>query len=334
MSTGEKVLVIVLAETRAHEHTFQCFRENVLDVFSADLCLCVAESEFEDTNNPFYQHAKYIWTCPEHEDWGNAFDKAQREQGTEAPWRKLLAVGDQWLGGVKGVGQQPGSAAILLFFRWFLRQCLLETDVLHEYDRFIITRSDFMHCIPHVPLRLLEENSIWVPYGEDYGGYTDRHIVVHRRDVLNVLSITDFMLSEPEQIAQEMSHFNHWNLERFIKFSFTRQGLAERIKRYPYSMYAVRKCGGRTRWSTGKFDRHLGYYVKYRSEYKRFLRVQRYIRKESDWNMKTMHVLNGQEDADLRYMQRRNSWNRLRKDLVLSARQANRKLFSYLKKSA
>ena len=224
--------------------------------------------------------------------------------------------------------------AIRFFFRWFLRQCLLETDVLHEYDRFIIARSDFMHCIPHVPLRLLEENSIWVAYGEDYGGYTDRHIVVHRRDVLNVLSITDFILSEPEQLAQEMSHFNHWNLERFIRFAFTRQGLAERIKRYPYSMYAVREFGRRTRWSAGEFDRHLGYYVKYRSEYKRVLRVQRYIRKESDWNMKIMNVLNGQEDACLRYMQRRNSWNRLRKYLVLSARQANHKLFSYLKISA
>ena len=138
MSTGEKVLVIVLAETRAHEHTFQCFRENVLDVFSADLCLCVAESEFEDTNNPFYQHAKYIWTCPEHEDWGNAFDKAQREQGTEAPWRKLLAVGDQWLGGVKGVGQQPGSAAILLFFRWFLNfPFSLENFKKHPNERIL-----------------------------------------------------------------------------------------------------------------------------------------------------------------------------------------------------
>ena len=156
VTTNEKVLVVVLAETRAHEHTFQAFRENVLDLFSADLCLCVAESEFEDANNPFYQHAKYVWTCPEREDWGEAFDEAQLERGIEAPWRKLLAVGDQWLGGVKGHDQHPGSAAILLYFRWFLRQCLLETDVIHEYDRFIITRSDFMHRIPHVPLRLLE----------------------------------------------------------------------------------------------------------------------------------------------------------------------------------
>ena len=331
MSKEEKVLVIILAETRAHQHTFQRFRDNVLDVLSADLCVCVADNEFEDPSNPFYQHAKYVWKCPEYDDWGNAFDNAQLELGIEAPWRELLAVGDQWLGGVRGVGEHPGSAAILLFFRWFLKQRLIQTKVVEDYDRFVITRSDFMHCLPHVPLSLLENESIWIPYGEDYGGYTDRHIVVNRRDVLEVLAITDSILSEPARLSEEMSHFNHWNLERFIQFAFARRGLTDRVSRYPYSMFAVREIGGRTRWSTGKFNRHFGCYIKYRSEYKRFLRTRRYIRDEADWNPETIAILNAREDAYLRFRRRKKSVERLGKSLVQSAKQAWMKSLCYAK---
>lgn len=56
--TGESVLVIVLAETRAYQYTFDLFKQNLLDRMNADLCLCVANNEREDSSNPFYKHAR------------------------------------------------------------------------------------------------------------------------------------------------------------------------------------------------------------------------------------------------------------------------------------
>jgi len=289
---GESSLVVVLAETRAYEHTFDLFKKNILDNFQADLCLCVADNEREDVNNPFYRHAKYVWSYTEPNDWGDAFDDAQRQSGFAGEWRSLLRVGNQWLGGIRGEAQHPGSAGILLFFRWFLKHQLLTTGTISQYDRFIVTRSDFIHLIPHVPLELLRRDYIWIPFGEDYGGYTDRHIIANQSDILSVLSITDPVISEPEKLAAEMRHFSGWNLERFIKFSFDRQGLTTRVKRYPYTMYSIRSIGGHTRWMRGHFNEQLGYCIKYPNEYKRFELAKLLIREKSDWSATKVHLLN------------------------------------------
>jgi hypothetical protein len=288
----ESALVIVLAETRAHEHTFDLFKQNVLDNFQADLCLCVADNEREDVNNRFYRHAKYVWRYPEPDDWGNAFDDAQRQSGFDIEWRGLLHVGNQWLGGVRGEAQHPGSAGILLFFRWFLKHRLLTTGTISHYDRFIVTRSDFIHRIPHAPLELLDPKYIWIPFGEDWGGYTDRHIITNQKDILSVLSITDPILSEPGNLAAAMKHFNEWNLERFIKFSFDRQGLTERVRRYPYTMYSIRSVDGNTRWQRGRFNEQLGYYIKYPGEYERFRWARLLISEKSDWSARKLIFLN------------------------------------------
>ena len=288
----ESVLVIVLAETRAHQHTFELFRKNMLHNLQADLCLCVADNEREDARNPFYRHAKHIWRYPEPEDWGDAFDQAQRQSGLTGDWRLLLNIRDQWLGGVLGEGQHPGSAGILLFFRWFLNDRLQATGVITQYDRFIVTRSDFVHRIPHTPLELLDPDYIWIPFGEDYNGYTDRHIVASQQDILDVLSITNPILCEPEQLAAEMQPFAHWNLEQFIKFSFARQGLINRVKRYPYTMYAVRPLDGHTRWREGEFDERLGYFIKYPGEFKRYRIARLLIREKGDWSAAKIRWLN------------------------------------------
>jgi len=40
----ESVLVIILAETRAYEHSFELFKKNLLYKMKTDLCLCVANN--------------------------------------------------------------------------------------------------------------------------------------------------------------------------------------------------------------------------------------------------------------------------------------------------
>jgi len=89
------------------------------------------------------------------------------------PWKRFMHLPDQFMGGVKNDGthhHHHGSAGILIFFRWFLLQKLKETNLINEYDRFIITRSDFIYAIPHPRLELLDPSKIWFPNGEYYGG--------------------------------------------------------------------------------------------------------------------------------------------------------------------
>ena len=288
---NERVLVIVLAETRAHEFTFERFKTNLLDIYRADLALCVANNPREDTSNPFYTHAKYIWTRDEPDDWGDAFDEAQRALGARGNWRRLLEINNQWLGGIKGDHAHPGSAGILLYFRWFLKQSLISANVLDEYDRFVVTRSDFVHRVPSPPIRLLAPDKIWIPYGESYGGYTDRHFIANREHILPVLSITDPVLEAPDDLYEKMVHAQNWNLERYIKFAFEEQGLCPQIGAFPYTMYCVRAEGGHTRWSAGTYNQALGYCIKYQGEYQRAMLAAGFVKSSAQWSSFKMWLL-------------------------------------------
>ncbi len=204
----------------------------------------------------------------------------------------MLEIGDQWLGGIKGLKGHPGSSGILLFFRLFLKEAIQQNSVLEKYDRFVVTRSDFMHRIPHVPLRLLDDRYIWIPYGEDYGGFTDRHIVVHRRDVLTVLSVADQIIANPKQLYSEMRRSNKWNLEKFIKLSFENLNLTSKIRRFPYTMYTVKSPDAHTRWANGYFHKTLGYNIKYQSEYLNYRMAALIVNDNSGWNSTKITSLN------------------------------------------
>jgi len=60
-----------------------------------------------------------------------------------------------------------------------------ERDAGRRYSRVIHSRIDYVWLRPHPPLSLLDPRAVWAPWGEDYGGVTDRHAVM-RRDVAPV----------------------------------------------------------------------------------------------------------------------------------------------------
>ncbi len=280
----ERTLVVVIAETRAHEYSFPSFRANVLEALNADLALCIAKNQWEDTSNPFYQHARYLWTYEEPDDWGSAFDAAQIVEGCQGDWRCLLDLDGIWMGGVHNAnGRTRGSGSILLFFRWLLKHSLMKSGVDQKYDRFIITRSDYIYLTPHYPIRQLDPEVIWIPEGEDYGGYTDRHIVVSRKDLTSILSVADPILCSPEELRIRMSGRKEWNLEKYIRFAFCELGLDQRVRRFPYTMFAVRSVDGRTSWSTGSYSSERGYCIKYRDEHRKSLIASKMIVKPDDW---------------------------------------------------
>jgi len=262
----EKTLVIILSETRAHELTFENIKEHLLDPLQADLCVCIGVRSDYDASNPFYTHAKYKFLYPEPNDYATAFDEAYKESGADGlPWREFLKIKDQFLGGIKDPeNEHPGSAAILLFFRWFLRKNL---ETIWHYDRFIITRSDFIYQVPHAPMKYLDPKYIWIPDCEGYRGYTDRHAVLSKENIHMYLGILDSLFSRSHEYYEEMKLKDDWNLERLIKFHLDKNGGI--VKEFPYVMYSVRSENGTTRWSPGEYSSQHGYYIKYPTEYEK-----------------------------------------------------------------
>ncbi len=263
-----RVLVIVIGQLRAHRLSWPSFRERVLQPLGADLAVCVGRSPGNDAANPYWANAVHRWETDEYDDFGTGLDALQRKYlapGQPAPdWRSLMRVGDQWLGGIKGPGCQPGSAAILLYFRSVLRDRIVEEGLLDRYDAFVVTRSDFVWLADHPPVVFLAGHDVGLPYGEHYGGYTDRHIVVRRERVLDVLGVLDEFLLRPQSLLLTMGFFNGWNLEKFLFLHFRRLRL--RVRYMPWTMYSVRSADVPTRWAEGVFDEDLGCFVKYPNE--------------------------------------------------------------------
>ncbi|MFN9546426.1 MAG: hypothetical protein ACK6AD_05060 [Cyanobacteriota bacterium] len=287
----DKTLVIILSETRAYDLTYQSFRQHLIQPLDADLALCVAESSTEEQDNPFYKQAAYVWTYPELENWSTALDYAQKVDSIiDQDWRQLFAIRGNFLGGLRdGSERVAGSGGISMFFRWYLKRCLLnEPGLLDRYNRYILTRSDFIYLTPHYPLSRLDPNQLWLPLGEDYHGYTDRHLVADRQTILPAISLLDPILTSPGELYRELNgRQDYLSFEGYIAYAFKRSGLTSILRRYPYTMYAVRHPDGRTSWSQGTYNEKLGYCIKYKPEYISSLLATAMICRASDWNLAT-----------------------------------------------
>ncbi|WP_146610973.1 hypothetical protein [Polynucleobacter paneuropaeus] len=210
-------------------------------------------------------------------------------------WRILLKIGEQWLGGIKGIGQHPGSAAILIYFRWRLMNYIKAEGLLEKYDTFIVTRSDFVWETFHPPIEYLNPENIWVPDGESHGGLTDRHAVVSNKNLFCYLDLLKPIITNPHTLFSEMVYRNDWNLEQLIDFHLKKSGLRENVRFFPYVMYSARTLGGNTRWAQGEWSKDLGYYIKYPAEFQAAGSYKRLIQSPSDWgryfsNDGTLHL--------------------------------------------
>ena len=274
-----KTLVCILGQTRAQNITWKSFNKFVLKSLNADLALCVAEKETQ--NNFMYKNAKYIWKYKDSKDYSEKFDNAQKtlikkyKIKNKLKWRKLIKIKHFWLARIKGTKKirnykgnfSSGTGALLIYNRWFLLQKILKLNIFDKYERVIVTRSDFVWNIHHPKLENLDENYIWIPNGEKYGGYTDRHAVLSKSNYYDYLNLLEPILLEPDKLFKKMIHKNNWNLERYIKFHLHEKGFKNRIKFFPYLMYSVRDDKIKTTFRPGSYSNKHKYYIKYFKEY-------------------------------------------------------------------
>jgi hypothetical protein len=185
-------------------------------------------------------------------------------------WRKFLEIKDHYLGGIKDdLNQQPGSGAIQIFYRWFLLKNLIENNLINEYDRFVITRSDYIYKLPYPKIERMNPINIWIPDYEHYDGYTDKHVILSKTNIKSYLNIFNNMVQKSNEYYMKMKNINknNWNIEQLIKFHLEQNNVINLIKEFPYIMYTCRNKNTSTRWSEGVYAPFLGYYVKCSCEY-------------------------------------------------------------------
>ncbi|KAL7542873.1 hypothetical protein ACHAXR_012164 [Thalassiosira sp. AJA248-18] len=261
-----------MGELRAGEVAWRTLYQNVLDPNSADLALLTTNNLTLYPNNTLMKRAKYVWYYENFDDWANAIDLVGNKQWrtTHLPefhdYNKYAYRGRNrsiLFGGIRG---HDGSGIIIFMMRFFLMQHIIASGILDLYDSFVVTRTDHYYLCPHLITTCnLRDNTIWVPEGEEYGGYTDRHLVVGKDNLLDALDIIRPLITKP----YEFDYDKHHNTERFVKYVWADKNLT--VKKCMRSMFTVATEYDTTRWAAA--DEELpdvpGLFVKYRREYLR-----------------------------------------------------------------
>mmetsp|Transcript_27030 Transcript_27030/g.57925 ORF Transcript_27030/g.57925 Transcript_27030/m.57925 type:complete len:495 (+) Transcript_27030:108-1592(+) len=269
---ANRTLVIVMGELRAGEMAWETLYKNVLDPNSADLALMTTNNLTLYPNNTLMKRAKYVWYHEEYDDWADAIDlvDGNRWRTTHLPefhdyntWAYPGRNRSILFGGIRG---HDGSGIIMAMMRWFLSQHITASGVLDIYDSFVVTRTDHYYLCPHLfSMCNTTNNTIWVPEGEEYGGYTDRHLVVSKENLLDALDIISPLITTPYEFDYEKHH----NTERFMKSVWADKNLT--VKKCLRSMFNVATKLDTTRWAVAEEEVPgvPGLFIKYRREYLR-----------------------------------------------------------------
>ena len=109
--------------------------------------------------------------------------------------RELLPAKNSALGETGLWGGIPGYKG-----RWFVSRKIKELGLQAAYDVFVITRSDHYYGCQHNISEFFDPSALWLPSGEDWGGFTNisgrpedvEHLVVGKDLVFKALDIGPF----------------------------------------------------------------------------------------------------------------------------------------------
>ncbi|EJK65538.1 hypothetical protein THAOC_13587 [Thalassiosira oceanica] len=278
-----------MGNLRGGEEAWKSLYKNVLDQngTSVDLALMIMD-DYNSTypNSSLLERAKYIWTFPSYDNWIDAVDEVNGTswRETHLPTFKDLAAtnGPSILFGPLRVFDEEknktvqfaGSAMLIFMIRWFLIQKIHEQGILEKYDRFVVTRTDHFYACHHSFMSLdLSDGRIWLPVGQDFGGYTDRHMVVGGENLIDALDLMTDMILKPFDPSPHLAEAKagrfgpHHNSESFLKHVWDSRNLT--VSRLPRVMYVCAVSSDTSHFKIAKIpsEHAPGLLAKYQKEY-------------------------------------------------------------------
>jgi len=277
-----KAVVCIIGTLRALGITYRNIINNVIRPLDADLIICVSRiSENDEALLKYFRKIKiidmYIYEDGvKYEDlcrkFGKSFDRDR--------WLKYAEIRGNWLG---GLDDRKGSGLYLTYNYSKLIERLrgLRAEG-SSYDRYIITRSDFLWTSEHPPLKFLDADLVWIPEGQDWWGYNDRHAICSKNNITQYLSMFEYMMdSRATKYLNGQEHVTHEkHLKRHLNSTMVKVG------RFKNVAYLTGSPNEHTRWKAPiKVDLEgKTYTCKYKNELIDAVRNAEKLGKHKDWN--------------------------------------------------
>lgn len=234
-----KTLIILIGECRGGEETWKTMYENLMSPYNADLAICIGKKENQHIKtNSLIEKSTYLWTIKEYDDWNDYF-----RENFDGYWENNLSYGLEGGGGTRGV--------IPIIFKHFIYKNYI--DILMQYDRIILTRSDmyFIHKHP-----ILSNDYFWIMEGEDHGGYCDRFCCFPSKYIKECMNIVEYVNSKDLKNILEKIYNNgkinmsflqngnpiakgYFNSESYHRLYFESTGIVYKIRRSPAVQFLV-----------------------------------------------------------------------------------------------
>lgn len=243
-------LICFIGTLRALDITADGLMRYLIRALDADVLFCVSRISSQDESRMKVLPRERIVDFLLYEDADLGYEKIcdtisgkMLNISPPYPWRNALKIDGNWLGGLSGIA---GSGMHLNYNLHKLSEMLMSPHIVAKnYSHFIITRTDFQWLAPHPPLHLLDHRHVWIPEGEDYKGYNDRHAVCSRKNVFPYLSFFDGLISG--EAFKYLSPYKSLNHEYQLKLHLEHQGI--RVGRFKNLAYLTGGEGTQTNWS-------------------------------------------------------------------------------------
>lgn len=256
----EKTLTIVMGNARGGEQTWETLFSNLLEVYNSDLLLCFGKTDQKD--NSLYKKANYIFEIDEYKDWRDYYTQYFFNN-----WEKSFLRGRS-IGLAGGFKKCRGSGAVIFAIRHFIKtNCV---DIINQYDRIILTRSDHFYYKKH---EYLPNDRIWIVEGENYSGITDRHHIFPSSFYKEMLGVVEYMDSDIGY--SEIAPLYKPNTEKVLFLSFKYYNILQHIERFKRLQFTVATPEDKTRWIHKGVTPLPGFdnlYIKYITEYKQTMK--------------------------------------------------------------
>lgn len=279
-SPRRKTLVILTGQDRELSNNVELLEKHLLGPLDADLAVCGTTGS--ESACVTFAHK---WSFPEPANWM----KAMLDLGLSADELDLVrSVGPEFFA---GIGEEPGSAAIVYFWRHKLSEQIVPLLGTMHYEWFVVTRSDMRWTVPFPQIENFDPSKLYFLDGQHYGGMSDRFVLFPRTLAEQVFSLyspifTDATKTVSELLTHRFSQsrrFRKFNAEFYLKFELDRAGLLRKKRFLPYLGYAIRSEESATRWSAGAWDEREGLRIKYPAERREARFFRKWIRRAEDW---------------------------------------------------
>lgn len=243
----KKYIVVLAGSPRGGVKTWNSLLENVIDHLNADLAICTTDNYF-DEDNILFQRAKHLWIMKNPKKFEDYYEKYFFNN-----WKKYLIKG-------KGLGLFESGKIHFALKDFVLRYY---EEILKEYEYVIYSRFDQFYLSKHPDFN---DDKIYIPEGEDYFGYCDRHVIFKSEHSKKILSIIDYI--DSHEAINDLPKY--LNCESVYKKHLLHIGLENKVSRYKRNSFTSALKGEPTNWRIPTYKIFLtkNLMIKYPDEFK------------------------------------------------------------------